>query len=239
MKQVFITGSSKGLGKALAQAYLENGDIVHGLSRSCSIESKHYFHHQIDLTDLAACNNFSFELEPAAETYILINNAGTLGEMKQLGSWTAEVMQSVFQLNVMAPLLLSQQFYKVKPQAAKKRFVLHIGSGAGEKPLDGWMQYCASKSALHMASRVMEEELKLGNKQHFEQRVLSPGVIDTPMQTEIRKAEKQHFSHLERFKEYKKTDNLKDAGETARKIIRNFNRLFASDEPIQYLKNYQ
>jgi benzil reductase ((S)-benzoin forming) len=239
MKQVFITGSSKGLGKALAQAYLENGDIVHGLSRSCSIESKHYFHHQIDLTDLAACNNFSFELEPAAEAYILINNAGTLGEMKQLGSWTAEAMQSVFQLNVMAPLLLSQQFYKVKPQASKKRFVLHIGSGAGEKPLDGWMQYCASKSALHMASRVMEEELKLGNKQHFEQRVLSPGVIDTPMQAEIRKADKQHFSHLERFKEYKKTDNLKDAGETARKIIRNFNRLFASDEPIQYLKNYQ
>ena len=239
MKQVFITGASSGLGKALAKAYLENGDQVHGLSRTCSIESANYIHHQIDLSDISACDKFSFQLQAEAEAYILINNAGTLGEMKRLGFWSAEAMQSVFQLNVIAPLILSQQFYNAPSSSEKRRFVLHIGSGAGENPLDGWMQYCASKAALHMASRVMEEELKLGNKPYFKQRVLSPGVIDTPMQTEIRKAEKQHFSQLERFKEYKRTDGLKDADETASKIIRNFNSLFASEEVIHYLKNYQ
>ena len=238
MKQVYITGASKGLGKALAKAYLENGDVVHGLSRTNSIESPGYTHHEIDLTEISTCEQFTFDLHPDAVACILINNAGTLGEVKHIGSWTAKEMQSVFELNVMAPILLTQQFFKAKSDQTKMKYVLHIGSGAGEKPTDGWMQYCASKSALHMASRVMEEELKLANANNFAQRVLSPGIIDTPMQAEIRKADKQHFSHLERFKGYKETNSLKQAEQTAHKIIRNFNKLFASTEVIQELRNY-
>lgn len=239
MKQVFITGASSGLGKALAEAHLELGDQVHGISRSCSIESDNYKHHQLDLTDLDAAHKFYFDLKPDAEDYLLYNNAGSLGQVKHFGSLTPDSLQSTFSLNTVAPILLSQQFYKAEMKGKQKKFVLHIGSGAGENPIDGWLQYCSSKAGLHMAAKVIQEELKLKNDKRFYQRVLSPGVIDTPMQKEIRESDMQHFSQLERFREYKRTEALKGADETAHKIIRNFNSLFASEEPIQYLKNYQ
>ncbi|MEQ8910393.1 MAG: SDR family NAD(P)-dependent oxidoreductase [Vicingaceae bacterium] len=238
MKQVFITGASKGLGKAIAEAHLKQGDLVVGISRTSTIESKNYQHIELDLNDFSSLSQFEFVFNPQADAYLLYNNAGILGEVKHLGNWSLDSLQSIMNVNVTAPLFLTNQFVRANCNEKQAKYVLHIGSGAGERPIDGWGQYCASKAALHMASRVFEEELKLNEAVSIKQLTISPGVIDTEMQAEIRQANEGHFSQLQRFKSLKEQNELKSAEKIADKIIRNFDKLFNQEEPIQLLSQY-
>tara|TARA_B100000965_G_scaffold398893_1_gene417763 strand:- start:564 stop:1283 length:720 start_codon:yes stop_codon:yes gene_type:complete len=238
MKKIYITGASKGLGKALAEAYLKEGHSVIGMSRTKSVEHKNYQHIEIDLSDADALTAFSFDLSDQFEEYILINNAGSLGEIKPLGNWTVKGLSALYQLNVVTPMFLTNQFYKASCNSDKFKYVLHIGSGAANSPIDGWAQYCSSKAALHMASQVIEEELKLKSKENFKQRTLSPGVIDTQMQEQIRNIRTSDFSQKERFVAYKNNNELASAENLADKIIRNFINLFEQEGSIQYLRNY-
>jgi 3-oxoacyl-[acyl-carrier protein] reductase len=49
-RHILITGTSRGLGKALAENFLEQGDTVFGCSRSESeIKHSNYHHYQIDI----------------------------------------------------------------------------------------------------------------------------------------------------------------------------------------------
>ena len=48
---------------------------------------------------------------------------------------------------------------------------------------------------------------------------VSPGIVDTPMQDEIRQADKAHFPDLERFIEYKQNGDLSSSEEVARKYL--------------------
>lgn len=52
MKVVYITGTSRGLGKALAEEYLSQGHKVVGLSRGSTIKHSNYQHIPIDLADV-------------------------------------------------------------------------------------------------------------------------------------------------------------------------------------------
>lgn len=238
MKLIYITGASKGLGKALAEAFLKNGHTVIGMSRTNSIEHKNYQHIEIDLSDKDALAGFRFELSDQYEEFILINNAGSLGEVKHIGDWTVTGLSALYQLNVISPIFLTNQFYTAACNSAKVKYVLHIGSGAANSPIDGWAQYCSSKAALHMASQVIEEELKLNSIENFKQRTLSPGVIDTQMQAQIRNLRSNDFSQKERFIAYKSENELASAENLADKIIRNFINLFEQEGSIQYLRNY-
>ncbi len=53
MNYFFITGSSKGLGKALSELLLNNNNnFVYGFARNCSITHKNYTHIKLDFSDL-------------------------------------------------------------------------------------------------------------------------------------------------------------------------------------------
>jgi 3-oxoacyl-[acyl-carrier protein] reductase len=77
-RQVLITGSSRGLGAALAEHYLESGDRVIGCSRSASpLTHERYLHCAIDVTDSAAVDGLFRDLKRQFKTLdVLINNAG-------------------------------------------------------------------------------------------------------------------------------------------------------------------
>ncbi|MFW5726819.1 MAG: NAD-dependent epimerase/dehydratase family protein, partial [bacterium] len=52
MRYFFITGTSRGIGKALVEKILqEEGTMVYGFSRNPSVEHKRYHHHTTDLAD--------------------------------------------------------------------------------------------------------------------------------------------------------------------------------------------
>ncbi len=90
MSHFFITGSSRGIGRALVERALAQPDAqVYGFARSVTdVQHERYHHTTIDLSDTNHLLTKLDELLPtleAAERIVLINNAGTLGEIKYLG----------------------------------------------------------------------------------------------------------------------------------------------------------
>ena len=109
-----------------------------------------------------------------------------------------------------------------------------------KKPIDGWAAYCSTKSGLNMFSEVMQAEQNLISYVYKRIRViaLSPGVIDTEMQAEIRESNSSDFSAVEQFKSYKQNGELQSAQQTAGKIISNLHLLFDKENVICSLRDY-
>jgi len=222
MHYYFITGTGKGIGQAIAETALQDKHtVVYGISRNVSIEHERYHHQPADLSDITALRNNLHKVFPILdnpEKIVLINNAGVLGEVAYLGSQTTDNFEFVFDVNVIAPAMLMDTFISAYHEHTCPKIILNISSGAGQRPVDGWSAYCASKAALDMISLTCQKEqdiLQSGIKVY----ALSPGVVDTAMQKQIREVTGEQFSELERFQDLKKEGNLQKPEEVSKKIL--------------------
>ncbi len=217
MKQAIVTGTSRGLGKAIALQLLEQGWILTGISRNKNIEHENYIHVNADLSDSNCVNNLSLGLNTDAEEYLLIQNAGTLGEIGYVGEVSDAMIQKGFQLNLITPSILTNRF--LHETQHKKRTVVAITSGASKNAYDGWGMYCSSKAGLDAYFAVVMKEVELRNDKNTRIYSIAPGVVDTSMQEQIRRSDKHYFSNLARFTELKELNQLDSAENVAKKII--------------------
>ncbi len=217
MKHVIITGTSRGLGKALAEAFLHSGWRVVGISRTHTLEHLLYTAVEADLSQPSVAETVDLMMDEQADEYLLINNAGMLGEIGHAGAIPSSTYQQGYQLNLIAPALLINRFMQLT--ANKKRTILTISSGAAQTPYDGWGMYCSSKAALEMLHEVLMKELELSNDPLTRVYTFSPGVMDTIMQHQIRGASKSAFSNIDRFTDLQKMHQLPSAETVASKIL--------------------
>jgi NAD(P)-dependent dehydrogenase (short-subunit alcohol dehydrogenase family) len=112
------------------------------------------------------------DLGPVA---LLVNNASTLGAspLPSLSDIPAAVLQRIFEVNVVAPLLLLQA---LGPSLARGATVVNITSDAGVEAYEGWGGYGASKAALEHASLVLAAE-----RPDLRVLVVDPGDMRTEM----------------------------------------------------------
>ena len=82
-KAAFITGTSKGIGKAIAELLLSNDFLVFGFSRNNTIKHPNFTFSKIDLSNLDQLQTVEFT-KVKIEEAILINNAATIGEISPL-----------------------------------------------------------------------------------------------------------------------------------------------------------
>lgn len=223
MKQYIITGTSKGLGNAIANQLLERGDCkVTGISRTNTIEHPNYRHINLDLSDIdLLIENLDsiFPSLPEASKIVLINNAGILGQVGHVGTLSNEKIRQVFNVNTIAPTILMNEFIRRYLTCSTcQKIIINVSSGAGKKPVDGWSGYCSSKAALDMFSGVIGVEKRM-DKNNIRIFSVSPGIVDTAMQDEIRKVNKEDFSRLPEFIEYKKEGMLVSPQKVAKKYI--------------------
>lgn len=215
MNLIYITGSSSGLGKALAELLLEDkNNHVIGIARRETIQHKRYTHYALDLKELINENIFQ-KLPHTCKKVVLINNAGSVGPITRVGSQSYEEVADNYTINVTAPSFLCNQFVEAYQNEEVKKIIINVSSGAGKHPIEAWSTYCASKSALDMFSKVLQVE-------HPDFKVFSvaPGIVDTPMQDAIRSADEQHFPHLVRFQNYKADRDLVSARKVALKYLK-------------------
>lgn len=236
--QIIITGSSKGLGKALAEQFLAKGASVLGISRTASIDHPNYQHLHLDLSNIEDLKSFELELGSEQENYILLNNAGTLGKVDHFENLDSDDLIMATKLNFLAPMLLTQKFIRAKCNENCLKYVINIGTGAADQAIDGWSLYCSTKAGLAMFTKVVHQELKM-NQKPIKIVDLAPGIIDTEMQAEIRNTKKQQFSNRQRFVDYYENGDLQTADETAALIIRNFNSLFNEEKPSNSVRNFK
>ena len=215
MIKFFITGTSSGIGKALAEKALADGHMVTGFSRRHTIEHPNYRHTSIDLADLDAYHNIGFECPISAGKVVLVNNAGTLGHVKAVANLDPDRVDKSYRINIMAPTVLSHLFLDNLADCKAEKVIINISSGAGSYPIKGWSTYCASKAAIDIFSEVMALD-------HPDVRTyaISPGIVDTEMQGEIRRLDKSDFPDVERFVEYKKNDELSPVSTVAAKLMK-------------------
>lgn len=120
--KVVITGTSQGIGKGIAELFLQKGHSVIGIDRQvASVEHENYTHVQCDVRD---------ELPEIADVEILVNNAGTQNE--------ADI-----DINLKALVRVTEK-YGVQPAI---KSVLSIGSASGHTGSE-FPEYCASKGGV-------------------------------------------------------------------------------------------
>lgn len=222
MRIYYITGASRGIGRALAEKALEKDDThVYGISRGHSIEHERYHPIEMDLSDLESLKNWEPQAHNELQELVLINNAGTLGSIRPIGKDEDEAIQQSFDLNLSAPAILTNKFLKHFQELEAKKLIVNVSSGAGENAIDGWSTYCASKAGLDMFGEVVQEEQRIHQHSNpFHVLSIAPGVVETRMQEEIRSSSEKDFSSVQRFRDLKTDQQLADPAEVAEKYFR-------------------
>jgi benzil reductase ((S)-benzoin forming) len=213
-KTIIITGVSSGIGKACAELYLEKDYNVLGISRSNTIKNKNYRFISCDLSDPYQIEQLDFNEELDKESdIILINNAGTIGEIKHFTNVSASHLRELSNLNILAPqLLITLLFQQIDPKRIES--IITISSGAAQRPIPSWAAYCASKAAINMYSETLKIELtELGLKTKIYS--VAPGVVDTNMQVIIRAASQEDFTSVTNFQRMKDEGALRSPKEVA------------------------
>ena len=152
--KVLITGTTQGIGRAIAELFLERGHTVIGIDRlPASITHESYTHHECDVRDYD-------RLPTLSGIEILINNAGTQNE--------ADI-----DINLKA-LIHMTETYGITPTI---RSVLHIGSASAHTGAE-FPEYCASKGGvLAYTKNVAMRVAKYGATCNS----LDPGGVLTPL----------------------------------------------------------
>jgi NAD(P)-dependent dehydrogenase (short-subunit alcohol dehydrogenase family) len=164
MPLAIITGSSRGLGLALARALAERGwalvlDARGGDELERAARELGAITEVVALPGDVADDWHRGALVDAAgdQVDLLVNNASLLGPSPQppLGRYPLDALERVYQVNVLAPLALTQL---VLPRMADRGAVINVSSDAAVEPYAGWGGYGSSKAALDQLTAILAEE---------------------------------------------------------------------------------
>lgn len=182
MCRVFIiSGSSRGIGKALSQHYLGCGDIVVGCARSTSnIAHENYRHFILDINDeKAVVAMVRAAKKEFGKIDICLNNAG-MASMNHILTTSYESAKTLVDVNFLGAFLLSREAAKVMI-SAKSGVIINFSSVAVPLCLGGEAIYAASKAACESLTKTMAKELA-----SYSIRVNA--IAPTPVQTDLIKA---------------------------------------------------
>ena len=165
MLTAIITGVSRGLGEALAEALLARNARVTGIGRASSsrLAGDRYQFIPCDLSqtsDIASTLQKPFAAIAATRpSYVcLINNAATLepvGVLRELESVDAERSLGV---NLVAQILVSSLFCRQFADETVERRIINVSSGAAQSTIPGESLYCIAKAGLEMLTKSLAAE---------------------------------------------------------------------------------
>ncbi|OWZ01791.1 hypothetical protein PHMEG_00026760 [Phytophthora megakarya] len=192
-KTVLITGSTRGIGLALAKYYVNAGWNVIGTARASSnteqLEALSPFKIvTLDSSDEATMVEAARELEDIPID-LLINNAG-IGTFTTFETAKKDPIMKTLEVNVLGPLFVTRALLPNLKLAAKPNspaIVLQMSSLLGSissnteeyaQLFRGQYGYTTSKAALNMVTRTMAMDLRDSNVAVV---AINPGYVDTDM----------------------------------------------------------
>lgn len=232
MKIFFITGTSRGIGEALAEQLLAEDHHLFCLSRAeneqlgeRAIRSKTSMtYYPFDLNQLLQIEPmftalFSMIPQDTEITgFYLINNAGMLAPVAPIEQNPAQSMIENVNINLLAPMIITANFLKRTKDYEGDKRIMNISSGSARYLLPSQSCYSTSKAGLDSFSKsVSLEQLN----QPYPAKVVSvyPGMIDTQMQAEMRSLPKADFPYVDQFIQIAEEGKLQTPEYTAAKLI--------------------
>jgi 3-oxoacyl-[acyl-carrier protein] reductase len=215
-KVAVVTGGSRGIGRAICEAFCKNGADVAFLdagSMEVAEETAAYLAQFGTKVKAYSCDISSFDkttevfkeiLAEFGTVDILVNNAGITRD-KLLLSMKPEEFTSVIDINLVGAYNTVKQVYPVmvKKRAGK---IINISSVAGVMGNPGQTNYAASKAGLIGFTKSVAKEL---GSRGICCNAIAPGFVKTPMTTAF--ADKEEFLNaipMKRFAEPEEIANL-------------------------------
>ncbi len=178
-KTALIIGGTSGIGKATAQALLEQGASVHIVGRNPQkvADTPNLTKHKLDITDRETVATFVAQLEQFANLDYLVNASGIFGP-KPFLDHTEEDYDSYLDLN-RGFFFISQAAAKVMKNSGGGAIV-NVGSMWAKQAVKATPSsaYSMQKAGLHSLTQHMAMELAEHN---IRVNAVSPAVVDTPV----------------------------------------------------------
>jgi 3-oxoacyl-[acyl-carrier protein] reductase len=155
---ILISGTSRGIGRALVEHYSGLGYDVIGCSRSeFEIELTNYRHHCLDIADeLAVKEMFGLIRKTAKRLDVLINNAG-IASMNHSLLTPVSTVNKVMQTNFIGTFLLCREAARLM-QANRYGRIVNFATVAVPLKLEGEAIYAASKAAVISLTEILARE---------------------------------------------------------------------------------
>jgi 3-oxoacyl-[acyl-carrier protein] reductase len=158
MNTALITGTSAGLGRALAERLLADGWTVHGFARGAqAIVHERFKAHAVDVTDENAVRGAVASVASSGRIDLLINNAGAAA-LNAFLLTPGAVAESLMRVNYLGAFHCLQAVGKVMVRQRAGR-IINLTTVAVPLSLEGEAAYVASKAAVEALSKVAAKEL--------------------------------------------------------------------------------
>ena len=193
VKVVIVTGASRGIGAAAAEALAQAGASVmlaardgaraSTVARAITDAGGRAEAMGCDVSDYGAVEQLvQATREKLGPVDALINNAGMVDPIGPLAvtdpaAWARNIAVNLTGAYHAVRAVLPDML------AAGRGTIVNLSSGAAHRPLEGWSAYCAGKAGLAMLTASIALETASSGIRVFG---LSPGTVDTDMQGAIR-----------------------------------------------------
>ncbi len=185
-----ITGTRKGIGKFLAEYYVNKGHIVVGCSRSSPEWSlDNYYHIDADVGNEADVKNvFSFTRKKFGKLDNLINNAG-VASMNHSMLTPLKTVENIMNVNVIGTFLFCREAAKLMSKCKYGR-IINFTTIATPLKLEGEAIYASSKAAILSLTQILAREF---SELNITVNAVGPTPIDTDL---IRSVPKEKMERL-------------------------------------------
>jgi len=168
-KRAFITGTTRGIGLAIAEAFVREGaEVIAGCR---------------DADDVTIGEPFVCDLRaptlPPHPLHILVNNAGVWLPTPVTGEGWDDGWDEQWQINLRGVADLCRQF---AAQAERGNCIVNISSRASHRGESGYSAYAASKAALNALTKSLATEL---GPRGVRVNAVAPGWVVTDMTREV------------------------------------------------------
>jgi len=218
-RKVVVSGATRGIGKAIAIAFLKAGASVIGVygsnrqaadsfvqewQENDSFQDNRLFLYQCDISKEDSVLKLFKEIEQKFDTIdILINNAGIRRDavlaMMQSGDWHRVIdvnLTGTFNMSKQAVLLMMKQ---------KFGRIIHITSPMAHMGFAGQTNYAASKAGQIGMMRSLSKETA---KRKITVNCVSPGFIDTELLDDLTENQLSQYKKMVPMKRFGKTEEV-------------------------------
>ena len=210
-KNVIITGATRGIGKAIAEKFIDYGSNVFITGTKdvkifkSNLKIKDYI--QLNSYDQSSVNNFYNTVNKINKIDILINNMG-INKIDHIKDIKSKDFDDLINTNLKIPFYLSQLVSK-KMIKRKKGKILNISSIWSVVSKEKRVSYATSKSGLNGLTRSLAVDL---GKYNILVNSLSPGIVNTDLTRKILGSE---INSIKKLIPLKRLANVNEISSTA------------------------
>ncbi len=195
-RRAIITGANRGMGRAIATAYVQAGASVLLVARdeplleqvreeleACASDPARQIHAMgCDVSKARDCQAVVARAQQLfGEITILVNNAGIYGPMGKIEEVDWEHWVQAIEINLFGTVLMSRA---ILPHMRQQKYgkIINLSGGGATAPLPGISAYAASKAAVVRVTETMAEELR---DTGIDVNSLAPGALNTRLLDEV------------------------------------------------------